>query len=123
MTREEFVKKFKVGNKVRIKELDDVVFYEILFYGERLFFYKDESGHEECASYEASWIPYTEPVKKKTIKMAQALIKNSNGKFTTTNYFYSSKEKLAPIFFPSELIQWPLVINGVEQWITVEVEE
>lgn len=125
MTRDDFIKKYKVGDKIRAYHWGDGLWLEIIFIGSQKFFAKNDLGTENTWSFDAiDWIPYTEPPKpKKSVKMAQALIKTTNGEFSITDFFYSSKEELERLFHPSEVIQWPLVINGEEQWITVEVEE
>jgi len=53
--------------------------------------------------------------------MARALAQNNNGRFYVSDFIYSSKEEAR--CFLGKLIQWPVVINGEEQWIEVEVEE
>lgn len=121
MNRDDFIKKFKVGDKVRSDVWNIDEYLEILFMGKDRFFTLDKRGQEWSYSYTSiNWLPYTEPKKKKTVKMAQALIQN-NTYIYATSALYSSKEEARS--FLGKLIQWPLVINNEEQWITVEVEE
>ena len=124
MNRDDFIKKFKVGDKVRSDVWNIDEYLEILFMGKDRFFTLDKRGQEWSYSYTSiNWLPYTEPKKKKTVKMAQALFRRGNGSYGETHDVYSSKEEVEQDFSLYTLIQWPLVINGEEQWITVEVEE
>lgn len=123
MTRNEFVSKYKVGDKIKSDYWNEGEWLEILFIGSKRFFAEDNLRAECSWSFdEIDWIPYTEPPKpKKTVKMARALAQNNNGRFYISDFIYSSKEEA--ISFLGKLIQWPLVINNEEQWIEVEVEE
>jgi len=123
MTRDDFVSKYKVGDKVKADYWNEGEWLEILFIGSKKFFAKKDFGGEySCCFDENNWLPYTEPQKpKKTVKMARALAQNNNGRFYVSDFLYSSKEEA--ISFLGKLIQWPLVINNEEQWIEVEVEE
>ena len=124
MNRDDFIKKYKVGDKIKLGDWEPERYLKILSVGDKSFFCNYASDFEYVYPIDQDWIPYTKPQKKKkTVKMAQALIKTTNGEFSITAYFSSSKEELERLFHPSEVIQWPLVINGEEQWITVEVEE
>ena len=123
MTRDDFIKKYKVGDKIRAYHWGDGLWLEIIFIGSQKFFAKNDLGTENTWSFDAiNWLPYTEPPKpKKTVKMARALAQNNNGRFYVSDFIYSSKEEAR--CFLGKLIQWPVVINGEEQWIEVEVEE
>jgi hypothetical protein len=123
MTRDDFIKKYKVGDKIRAYHWGDGLWLEIIFIGSQKFFAKNDLGTENTWSFDAiDWLPYTEPPKpKKTVKMARALAQNNNGRFYVSDFIYSSKEEAR--CFLGKLIQWPVVINGEEQWIEVEVEE
>lgn len=123
MTRDDFIKKYKVGDKIRAYHWGDGLWLEIIFIGSQKFFAKNDLGTENTWSFDAiDWIPYTEPPKpKKTVKMARALAQNNNGRFYISDFLYSSKEEA--ISFLGKLIQWPLVINNEEECIEVEVEE
>jgi hypothetical protein len=130
MTRDEFIKKFKVGDKVTTDYWGPGIWFEILFIGSKRFFVKNNVLNEDSVYYyeyalyfdEHTLTHYTEPQKqKKTVKMARALAQNNNGRFYVSDFIYSSKEEA--ISFLGKLIQWPLVINNEEQWVTVEVEE
>jgi len=121
MTRDEFVSRFKVGDKIKLGVWEPDRYAEIIFIGNERFFYNNESGFEHVYPIDQDWLPYAEPQKKKTVKMARALAQNNNGRFYISDFLYSSKEEA--ISFLGKLIQWPLVINNEEQWIEVEVEE
>ena len=123
MTRDDFIKKYKVGDKIRAYHWGDGLWLEIIFIGSQKFFAKNDLGTENTWSFDAiDWLPYTEqPKPKKTVKMARALAQNNNGRFYVSDFIYSSKEEAR--CFLGKLIQWPVVINGEEQWIEVEVEE
>jgi hypothetical protein len=125
MTRDEFVKKFKVGDKIRMAHWTCSRFSEILYIGNVRFFARSEDSNEYSFEYEYSndyfWLPYTEP--KKTVKMAQALYQRTDdGTFFINGDFFKSKEEAKEYYTSSsyKIVQWPLVINGVEQWVEVE---
>ena len=61
MNRNEFIKKFPVGSKVRLGHWSKDKFWEVIFYGEANFFYKDMEGDESCFCYGVDWLPYEEP--------------------------------------------------------------
>ena len=63
MTRDEFIKKFPVGSKVRLKDWVKEVFREVLFHGNECFFYKSNCGTEYSSSYDNYWLPYEEQKK------------------------------------------------------------
>lgn len=123
MTRDEFVKKYKVGDKIKARDAHwpQERFLEILCLGNDRFFSRDNLGQESSWFYGNSWEPYTEP--KKKVKMAQALYQRTDdGFFFLNGFFYKSKEE-AKEGYPSssyKIVQWPLVVNGIEQWIEVE---
>ena len=128
MTRDEFIKHFKVGDKIKQNVWNETLFVEIIFIGDKRFFAMDESGNDRDWEFYEYWLPYTPPKKKKTIKMAQSLLKDHfNNKISPliSGHFFASKEDAEKYAssFGDTLIQWPLVVNGVEQWIEVEVEE
>lgn len=66
------------------------------------------------------------PQPKKKVKMAQAVVNYRNGEqVTLSNFYYTSleeaKEDLKDLRYPT--VQWPLTINGVEQWVEIEIDE
>lgn len=130
MTRDDFVKRFNVGAKIKADYWNYGKWVEILYIGSQRFFAKDNDGEECSWSFDSfDWLPYPEsPKPKKTVKMAQALLKDEwNNKISPTmsGHFFRNKEDAEKyaLNFNFILIQWPLVINEVEQWIEVEVEE
>lgn len=124
MTRDEFVKIYKVGDKINISGTDwpHGKFLEILCLGNDRFFSRDNYGQESSWFYGNNiWELYTEP--KKTVKMAQALYQRTDdGTFFINGDFFKSKEEAKEYYTSSsyKIVQWPLVINGVEQWVEVE---
>lgn len=123
MTRDEFVKIYKVGDKINIGGTNwpHGKFLEILCLGNDRFFSRDNFGQESSWFYGNIWEPYTEP--KKKVKMAQAVYQQTDdGTFILHSIFYKSKEEAKAYYNPSyfKLIQWPLVVNGIEQWVEIE---
>jgi hypothetical protein len=64
------------------------------------------------------------PKEKKKVKKAQAMVKAMDGfHFISGDVFETKKEALERFEPPRfEVTQWPLAVNGVEQWIEVEVD-
>lgn len=63
MTREEFIKKFPVGTKIRRPEWNETSWLEILYKGSDKFFACDNDGNDNAWFYEFYWEPYKEPEK------------------------------------------------------------
>ena len=67
MTKEEFTKKFKIGDKIIYSDMDEGDFLKILYFGEERFFFSNEEIGEGSFSYSGDeWSFYIEP--RKTVK-------------------------------------------------------
>ena len=91
MTREEFVSKFKEGDKVRVPEFSAEEFCEIKYIGSKYFFCEDESGVEWSFELSDNWQLYQEP--KKKVKYYQYIVKNKEGVVNVMYTLYKSKEE------------------------------
>lgn len=67
MTREEFVAKFHVGQKITTDTQCTRCWFKIICYGERKFFAVCHDGLELCFDYDQNWLPYEEPKTEKVL--------------------------------------------------------
>jgi len=119
---------FKVGDKVIIEEWPADKFLTITAVGETNFLAKDSNEYEGCWSkkyFERVWLPYTPP--KKTVRMAQGVVKSMNGEIWLHLNLFPSRESadkyLSNRASETKVIIWPHTVNGIEQWVDVPVEE
>lgn len=124
-TQKEFP--FKVGDKVRSKICcGDPDFHQIILYiGKDAFFFINSEG-VEGSDVKTDYVLYSTP--KKTIRMAHALIRQPKISLTKcippqVGTFLFETEERAKNHLGDLLLQWPLTINGVEQWVDVPVED
>lgn len=120
MTKDEFVKKYHVGDKIRAPHWKSNRFSEVLYLGDKEFFVRDDDNAEGGWEYsDYDWQPYTAP--QKTVKMSQAVYKwrGLSQTHQISSLFFKSKKE-AETDIQIEIVQWPIVVNGVEQWIEVE---
>jgi hypothetical protein len=57
------------------------------------------------------------------VKKSMALVRVQHSSLDKpSDYFFASKEKAIKAYHSTglEVVQWPLVVNGVEQWIEVD---
>jgi len=125
---------FKVGDKITNHNFGYNKWWEIVGIDkdQNLFFFYDYSFRGELNLLSLTcydWKEWYIRIPKKTIRMAPALRK-TNGSiaydgyyYPTTQLFLSEKEAKAIKDGSTVFIQWPLTINGVEQWVDVPVEE
>ncbi len=99
MTKDEFVKIYKVGDKIRMAHWTCSRFSEILYIGNVRFFARSEDSNEYSYPYNyCAWIPYTEP--KKKVKMSQAVYKwrGLSQTHQISSLFLNQKKKLKQIY-------------------------
>lgn len=117
---------FKSGDKITWsgwKERGE--WCELLYAGDTRLFVKDWKGNENIIMKDFDWELCVAP--KKTIRMAPALIRQPECHDLislwpqSSNFLFETKEQ-AKNHFGDWFVQWPLTINGVEQWVDVPVE-
>lgn len=64
------------------------------------------------------------PAAKRKVRMAQALMRRPSGRYYMPAFFYATRKEAEKYAneMELELIQWPLKVNGVEQWVEIEEE-
>ncbi len=68
-------------------------------------------------TYQNFLTKYAHKLAPKTVRKSQCLAKESGGAFVVSRAVYATREEADKYFHA--VIQWPLVINGVEQWVEV----
>ena len=65
------------------------------------------------------------PAAKRKVRMAMAVMKRSIGDYYTPSFYYATRKEAETHAneMEFELIQWPLTINGVPQWVEIDIEE
>lgn len=79
MNRNDFIKKFPVGSKVRLEGSVENYFFEVLYHGEQEFFGKMPDGREMALSYQNGWLPYEEHLKLFDVVMCTEFLSTKDG--------------------------------------------
>lgn len=104
MTREEFIKKFPVGSKVRLDGWTPDDFWEVLFHGKDMFFAKGSTGGEAAMLYLSEWLPCEEP--KKGFELWDVVRWNELAYHTRSNGIVVEHDIMKGVtkaFFPDEM--------------------
>jgi len=120
---------FKVNDKVANEGCGLHEFIIITAIGEGYFLGKRNTEHfgfsEEIWNKSLDWLPYTPP--KKTVRMAQGVVKSMNGEIWLHLNLFPSRESadkyLSNRASETKVIIWPHTVNGIEQWVDLPVEE
>jgi len=117
---------FKVNDKVANEGCGLHEFIIITAIGEGYFLGKRNTEHfgfsEEIWNKSLDWLPYTPP--KKTVRMAQAKLWLKEGRaWIEETLFTLEGVRNYCKALNATILEYPLVINGVEQWHDVPVEE
>jgi hypothetical protein len=102
----------------------DVAYKANLLAGEQYCGVADREDFGELAHKLVDSLEFPKP--KKTVKKSQCVLKRQDtNEHHLSEKLFSSKEETEKYFEYAifSIVQWPLVVNGVEQWVEVETND